>query len=75
MAWHENKPFKTVCRACKASIWMLHTKMGKYIPVNAETVTNGDLMLLEATDELLFDRAKHMSHLATCKYANKFRKH
>ena len=74
MPYHERKPFKTACRACKAPIWMIFTKTGKYIPVNAETITNGDLMLLEATDELIFDPKKHMAHFATCSQANKFRK-
>jgi hypothetical protein len=74
MAYHENKPYKKVCPACKVAIWMLHTSKGGFTPVNADTITNGDLMVLEATDDLIFDRTKHMSHFATCKFASRFRK-
>ena len=74
MSYHERKPFKTVCRACKASIWMIFTKNGKYIPINSETITNGDLMVIDATDELIFDPSRHIAHFATCTDAKKFRK-
>jgi len=55
----------TRCRACRARIIFLPTSTGKQMPVNADSVEPED-------DE--FDHAKHESHFATCKAADKFRR-
>ena len=53
------------CRSCgKAMIWMT-TKLGKSMPIDAESYTAGDLE---------FDAAKHRSHFATCPNADRHRK-
>ena len=72
--WHSDKPYKTICKACKAPIWMVHTVKGKYMPVDASSVTNGDLMLLDQTGDLVYIHSKHVSHFATCTNPSAFRK-
>lgn len=53
------------CRSCKARIVFLRTEGGSNIPVDAETVQEGDEKL---------DRSRHVVHFQTCPDANKFRK-
>ena len=54
------------CRSCNADIVFLKTKKGSFMPVNAETVHEGD-------DE--FDASKgHMTHYATCPTGHQFRR-
>lgn len=46
------------CRSCGAAIVWLKTSTGKNMPVDAETVTEGDTQ---------FEKdAGHISHFATC---------
>lgn len=53
------------CKECgKAIIW-LKTKKGKNMPVDAETVVEGDK---------IFDNGCHRSHFDTCPAADLFRK-
>lgn len=54
------------CRSCQAEIVFLRTGQGKQIPVDAETVTEGD--------ELFEPRSGHVSHFATCNDPDRFRK-
>lgn len=57
---------KTVrCRACDQYIVFLPTASGKQMPVDAESVTEGDE---------LFDSQVHISHFATCPEADRFRR-
>lgn len=61
-----NKPLRQVpCRACQEYIVFLPTSTGKTMPVDVDTVTEGD-------DE--FNPKVHVSHFATCPEANRFRK-
>jgi len=53
------------CQKCNAEMVWLRTKTGKAMPVDADTVREGD------TD---YDHIKHVSHFATCKHAASFRK-
>lgn len=53
------------CRSCPASIVWLWTKKDKKIPVNAETVQEGDL---------LYDHTRHTAHFATCPAAKRWSK-
>jgi len=53
------------CRTCKADIVWLKTEAGKNMPVDADTVDEGDTE---------FDDDKHVSHFATCKDADKHRR-
>lgn len=55
----------SVCRGCGAGIVWLTTKTGKAMPVNSASVLPTDTT---------FDRARHVSHFATCPAANRFRK-
>ena len=55
----------TVCKSCQAKIIYLETAAGKKMPVDAATVYPADVM---------FDRAKHMTHFATCTAADKHRR-
>lgn len=53
------------CRTCHADIVWLKTEAGKNMPVDADTVDEGDT---------LFDNDKHVSHFATCVDADKHRR-
>lgn len=54
------------CRRCPAKIVFLYTKNQKAIPVDADTVKEGDVE---------FDAAKgHVTHFQTCPEAKKFKK-
>lgn len=46
------------CRSCGEQIIFLKTASGKNIPVDAETVTEGD--------DLFEPKSGHVSHFATC---------
>lgn len=54
------------CRSCGYQILWMKSSTGKNVPVNAETVELGD--------DLHFDHKRHVSHFATCKDANGWRK-
>lgn len=57
---------KTVpCRSCGQYIVFLPTSRGSTMPVDANSVTEGDE---------LFDPKEHISHFYTCPDADKFRK-
>jgi len=53
------------CRSCEQYIVFLPTASGKTMPVDAESVTEGD-------EE--FNPKVHVSHFSTCPEADKFRK-
>lgn len=53
------------CRGCGAEIVWLKTQKGKNMPVDAETVTDGDA---------IYDRNIHTSHFDTCTNARPFRR-
>lgn len=53
------------CRACGADIVFMKTAKGKIIPVNADTVSDGDEQ---------FDYKRHTSHFATCTKPESFRR-
>jgi hypothetical protein len=55
----------TRCRSCRQRIVWLQTVNGKNMPVDADTV--------EAHDEV-FEQGRHVSHFATCKDADTFRR-
>jgi hypothetical protein len=52
------------CRSCGAPINWLLTKQGRYMPVDAGTVEEGDTH---------YDYKRHISHFATCKQADMWR--
>jgi len=57
---------KTVeCKGCGDEIVWLKTMKGKNIPVDADTVTDGDA---------IFDRTVHTCHFDTCPNAGQFRR-
>lgn len=55
----------TRCKSCNAQIIWFKTTAGKNMPVDADTVEPDD-------DEL--DLERHVSHFATCRQADKWRK-
>lgn len=61
MSKHQIKP----CKGCGADIVWMKTTAGKSMPVDAETVEVGDEV---------FDKGHNVSHFATCKKADQFRK-
>jgi hypothetical protein len=72
------------CRACSAPIrFAVHASTGKSRPVNAESSTDGDVVLfheggvLKCRDVSLpadYSRPRHKSHLPTCPKAEQFRR-
>lgn len=52
------------CRSCDENIVWLKTATGKNMPVDADTVEEGDEV---------FDSKTHTSHFSTCPEADKFR--
>jgi len=53
------------CRSCQAYIVWLKTERGANIPVDADSVSEGDD---------LFDQKVHVSHFSTCPDADQHRK-
>jgi hypothetical protein len=53
------------CKKCNAAIQWVKTASGKQMPVDAATAK---------PDDLEYDHARMISHFATCKFANEFRK-
>lgn len=53
------------CKTCQASIVWLKTALNKVMPVDAETVREGDTMFLKDV---------HRAHFATCPQAAEHRK-
>ena len=53
------------CRSCDENIVWLKTERGANMPVDADSVDEGDE---------LFDYEKHVSHFSTCPLADKHRK-
>lgn len=53
------------CRSCQASIVWMKTARGANMPVDADSVDEGDD---------LFDHTRHVSHFATCPNAAQHRK-
>lgn len=53
------------CRSCDAYIVFLRTASGKQMPVDADSVTEGDQE---------FDSKVHVSHFSTCDNPGRFRK-
>jgi hypothetical protein len=58
-------PIIVRCRSCGASIVWLNTDGGRNMPVNADTVQDG---------ETLFVWRRHVSHFASCPHSNQWRK-
>ena len=67
-----NKPSK--CNGCGEEIMWLKTKNGKNIPVNIPNFDDGESAHEAVTTAIEFNPDYMVSHFATCKYANKFRK-
>jgi len=53
------------CRSCQAYIVWMKTEAGKNIPVDADSVEEGDE---------LFVPGEHVSHFSTCPDADRWRK-
>lgn len=71
------------CRSCGAAVVWLKTAAGKIMPVDAEPVEDGNMIVFEASREVRSvteeDKPKfvgrlHKSHFATCVNAAKHRK-
>jgi len=57
---------ESFCRSCGAPIVFLKTASGKWMPVNAETITPGD--------EQFEPRSGHVSHFSDCSAADQWRR-
>lgn len=53
------------CKSCGKEIVFLRTEKGKYIPINADS---------SASEDIYFNKDRHISHFADCPAADKFRK-
>ena len=63
------------CKACKAEIYFLVAQSGKVVPVDADSLDDLEIGDLKAGEKRLFNVKKgHVSHFATCPFANDFRK-
>ncbi len=62
----ERHPFQQICRSCGKPIVWFRTKSGKRMPVDAATTKPTDA-------EHQLDLKRHVSHFATCPYAEKHR--
>lgn len=65
------------CKSCGAAILWALTDNGKRMPVNAEPVENGNLLLVADEDgprAIYATQGTHVSHFATCPYAENWRK-
>ena len=70
------------CRACNAEILWVTTHLGKPMPVDLHASPDGNLVVTMEDDgmrsrpvEPLLDRGPFwLSHFATCKFADSFRK-
>lgn len=76
-----------VCSKCKAAITWVVTEGGKSMPIDSRPVADGNVVydgtgpdrvrVLKKADQgdmFLAGRQRFVSHFATCKYANQFRK-
>lgn len=52
------------CRSCDAQIVWMKTESGRNMPVDVDSVSEGDEV---------FDPSEHVSHFSTCPDADKFR--
>ncbi|MDZ7763235.1 MAG: hypothetical protein U5K00_02250 [Melioribacteraceae bacterium] len=55
-----------VCKSCKKEIYFLKTKNGKYIPVNAESLTVREKEDLKNNMKRIYKPGFHVSHFADC---------
>jgi len=62
------------CRSCGAEIVWLKTKLEKFMPVDAGSLTSQEQSAVIGKMEIVFDHTRHKSHFATCPNANKHRK-
>lgn len=71
------------CRSCKAPILWCRTTLGNLMPVDAEPVADGNIVLKDGTAhtlskadlfEPMVDGPRYRSHYATCPDAQKYRK-
>lgn len=64
---------KERCRSCGAEIVWLKTVNGKNIPVDAETVADGDTVF-DPKRRTIFDFVGHVTHFETCPDRDKWRR-
>lgn len=67
------------CKGCKKEIVFLKTQNDKEIPVDASSLTEEDWTIIRNTPNrnkpiLYFRYGEHISHFATCSFADIFRK-
>lgn len=70
-------PLKTAtCReeSCKAPmVWLVSNRdPAKNVPVDADSLSDDDVELLERREPVTFDPARHVSHFKTCKTPQRF---
>jgi len=62
------------CKSCGAEIFFLKTSRGKIIPVNSETISEQDKLLIRKNQTVYFDYKIHTAHFATCPDSERFRR-
>jgi hypothetical protein len=61
------------CEKCLAEIYFLKTKNGKFIPVDASSLTTRDKEDLDNGMERLFRYGEHIAHFSSCSQPELFR--
>lgn len=62
------------CNRCEQEIAFLKTASGKTMPVDAESLSEEDVELINRGDQPEFRYNDHVSHFATCPAAAEFRR-
>jgi len=63
------------CKKCNTQIYYLETHSGSRIPVNADSISESQKSGMIGGFNIKFDpKAGHITHFATCPYADQFRK-
>lgn len=64
------------CKSCNKEIAFLVTrKNNKFIPVDYDSLSDEEKSLLKEDKTVYFEQFRHVSHFATCPFANKYRKY
>lgn len=62
------------CKRCGKPILYIPTPAGRTMPVDVNSFSMEDRLDLNHKRQVLFDASHHVSHFATCPYADEFRK-
>jgi len=61
------------CKKCNKEIIFLKTKKGSFMPVDADSLSDSDLIGISVNEPVEYRHGEHISHFATCPNATDFR--